>query len=112
MRLSLAVFSDFANVNLRYNGKIHPHLAKLSLLLSGLSQRSPIQPKVVVIHTSLVPEDRTTWPRDWFSWEDFVHEGAKKKLGRIGDEIQWKRQGFDWPLWILFSSGTTGGKPT
>lgn len=35
--------------------------------------------------------------------------GGEKKLGRTSEgEIEWARLPFDWPLWILFSSGTTG----
>ena len=43
------------------------------------------------------------------SWEDFVQEGAQHKLGRSENgEIEWRRLSFDAPLWVLFSSGTTG----
>lgn len=43
------------------------------------------------------------------SWEDFVQEGAQHKLGRSENgEIEWRRLPFDAPLWVLFSSGTTG----
>lgn len=46
---------------------------------------------------------------DWTSWDEFVRLGGEKKLGRTADgEILWKRMEFDWPIWILFSSGTTG----
>jgi len=42
-------------------------------------------------------------------WGDFVAEGQHRKLGRTDDgEIEWNRLPFDAPLWILFSSGTTG----
>lgn len=38
-----------------------------------------------------------------------MQEGAQQKLGRSEDgEIEWHRQLFDAPLWVLFSSGTTG----
>ena len=38
-----------------------------------------------------------------------VAEGAEKQLGRTpGGDIAWRRLDFNWPLWILFSSGTTG----
>ena len=48
----------------------------------------------------------TTRAKDW---DDVVAEGREKKLGRTPDgEIEWKRLDFNWPLWILFSSGTTG----
>lgn len=43
------------------------------------------------------------------SWESFVDAGKAAKLGRDSNgEIEWRRQAFDWPIWILFSSGTTG----
>lgn len=43
------------------------------------------------------------------AFEEFRARGAEKKLGRREDgEVEWKRMGFDWPLWVLFSSGTTG----
>lgn len=49
------------------------------------------------------------WESDWTKWDTFVAGGAQSKLGRSSSgEIEWKRQDFDWPLWILFSSGTTG----
>ena len=38
-----------------------------------------------------------------------MQEGAQHKLGRSEDgEIEWHRLSFDAPLWVLFSSGTTG----
>lgn len=92
----------------RYNAKVHPHLPKLSTLLAGLSQRSPIKPAVVII-TAAPSANRHGWHDGWIRWEDFVAEGRERKLGRTSDgEIEWRRQSFDWPLWILFSSGTTG----
>jgi len=90
-----------------YNHKVHEHLPKLSALLSGLSNKFP-SPKVVIIHT-ISQETCHSWERDWVSWEDFVNEGAQHKLGRSKDgEIAWHRLSFDAPLWVLFSSGTTG----
>jgi len=89
---------------------VHPHLPKLSSLLSGLSQRSLLQPKVVIIHS--IPNsvsDRTGWDREWVSWETFLSHGKTARLGcDLHGEIEWRRQTFDWPIWILFSSGTTG----
>lgn len=52
---------------------------------------------------------REAWEKDWLSWEDFVRQGREHHLGRSEDgEIVWHRTAFDAPLWILFSSGTTG----
>ncbi|EGO01898.1 hypothetical protein SERLA73DRAFT_104023 [Serpula lacrymans var. lacrymans S7.3] len=91
-----------------YNAKVHPHLPKLSSLLSGLSQAGQ-SPQVVVIHATCSPNVRTQWSAGWIGWEDFIEEGKSSQCGRTVDgEIEWCRQGFDWPLWILFSSGTTG----
>ena len=94
-------------LSLSYNHKVHQHLPKLSALLSGLSDKFP-SPKVIIIH-SIVQESYQSWERDWVSWEDFVQEGAQHKLGRSEyGEIKWCRLSFDAPLWVLFSSGTTG----
>ncbi|TRM67569.1 hypothetical protein BD626DRAFT_479170 [Schizophyllum amplum] len=94
-----------------YNAKVHPHLPKLKALLDGLINLGIATPTVIVAH--VIPNDVNTsagqWDPAWISWEDFITEGQEKKLGRDPDgEIQWSRQSFDYPLWILFSSGTTG----
>jgi acetoacetyl-CoA synthetase len=95
----------------RYNGKVHPHIPKVRALLSGLSQRSIKHPKVVIID-AVAKGNATasdTLDSSWIQWDDFVALGASSKLGRSAEgEIEWARLGFDWPLWILFSSGTTG----
>ena len=86
---------------------MHQHLPKLSALLLGLSNEFP-SPKVIVIR-SFAQVTYQSWERDWVSWEDFVQEGAQHKLGRSeSGEIEWGRLSFDAPLWVLFSSGTTG----
>ncbi|KAF9568890.1 acetoacetyl-CoA synthetase [Agrocybe pediades] len=103
----------FAVDAVAYNHKIHQHLPKVSALLSGLNDKIA-PPKVVIISTRLNSHDqpsrvRETWEPTWLTWEDFVKEGQQHKLGRSPDgEIEWCRVPFDWPLWILFSSGTTG----
>ncbi|KAF8974552.1 acetoacetyl-CoA synthetase [Flammula alnicola] len=91
-----------------YNHKVHPHLPKLSALLSGLSDKIP-SPQVVIISTFAQGQNRQLWKSGWVGWENFVKEGQQHKLGRsINGEIEWNRLPFDAPLWILFSSGTTG----
>ncbi|KAF8529020.1 acetoacetate-CoA ligase [Hysterangium stoloniferum] len=90
-----------------YNAKVHPHLSKLSTLLDGLRKNSVVPAKVVIIPLS--GADRSKWRTGWVAWQDFVDEGASRKLGRDDSgEILWRRGSFNWPLWILFSSGTTG----
>ncbi|KZT24492.1 acetoacetyl-CoA synthetase [Neolentinus lepideus HHB14362 ss-1] len=98
----------FAVDGVVYNGRTHLHLPKLSSLLASL-QAGNIKPKVVVINAVSNPGDRTGWQDEWINWSVFVDEGRKRQLGRDkAGEIEWSRQSFDWPLWILFSSGTTG----
>ncbi|TFK55716.1 acetoacetyl-CoA synthetase [Heliocybe sulcata] len=98
----------FAVDGVVYNGRVHAHLPKLSSLLASL-RAEDIKPKVVVINAVSNTGDRTAWQDEWISWSDFVDDGRTRKLGRDKDgEIEWRRQSFDWPLWILFSSGTTG----
>ena len=93
----------------RYNGKVHRHIPKLSALLSGLSDKSISPLKVIIIHAIPQPEDRGDWSYDWISWDQFLEEGNEHPVGRTpSGDIAWTRMAFDAPLWILFSSGTTG----
>ncbi|KAH6914886.1 acetyl-CoA synthetase, partial [Coprinopsis sp. MPI-PUGE-AT-0042] len=99
----------FATDAVVYNGKIHQHLPKVSTLLDGLAPKVERLPKVIIIEHPFHKQGRTSWKSDWVSWADFMATGEACKLGRSPDgEILWQRQTFDWPLWILFSSGTTG----
>ncbi|KAK7470629.1 hypothetical protein VKT23_002053 [Stygiomarasmius scandens] len=92
-----------------YNAKIHDHLCKLSLLVKGLSSATHVQPKIIVINSGLQARDQTKWSKDWIDWDAFVKSGKDAKLGRNkSGEIEWRRVSFNDPLWILFSSGTTG----
>ncbi|KAF5389107.1 hypothetical protein D9757_004902 [Collybiopsis confluens] len=91
-----------------YNAKVHNHITKIKTLLAGLEQAVTTKPKIVVVNTGLQGNDRVDW-NDWIDWQDFVRQGQAAKLGRSEDgEINWHRGSFNDPLWILFSSGTTG----
>ena len=75
-------------------------------MLSGLALKSP---KVIIIHAIPHVEDRSQWQEEWLGWDDFLEQGRKLQLGRSANgEVEWNRLQFDAPLWILFSSGTTG----
>ncbi|KAJ7498912.1 acetoacetyl-CoA synthetase [Mycena latifolia] len=89
-----------------YNGKFHDHISKLTTLLLGLEGKTA--PKIVIMHPIPYAEDRSGWQKGWVSWDDFILEGEAQKLGRTSSgEIIWYRASFNWPLWILFSSGST-----
>ncbi|KAG9050543.1 hypothetical protein FS837_004727 [Tulasnella sp. UAMH 9824] len=88
-----------------YNAKVHNHLPKVGTLLSALKNDGQ-EPKVVVISSAFGGEGdsctkKVGWNDAWVSWDAFLESGSG------GGEIEWFRGGFDWPLWILFSSGTT-----
>ncbi|OSD04284.1 acetoacyl-CoA synthetase [Trametes coccinea BRFM310] len=92
-----------------YNAKVHPHLPKLKDLLAKLSERAKVHPEVVVVRHPFNVSSRDEWDSTWIDWADLIAEGQDKKLGRTSEgEIEWRRLDFNWPLWILFSSGTTG----
>ncbi len=96
-------------VPVSYNAKVHQHLPKLKALLANLAEKSSLRPEVVIVRHPFDVTRRDTWDPSWKDWKDLIAEGREKKLGRDADgEIQWKRLNFNWPLWILFSSGTTG----
>ncbi|KAF8592338.1 acetoacetate-CoA ligase [Ramaria rubella] len=89
-----------------YNAKVYPHLPKLSALLDGLHSHSVVPAKVVIIPNN--EANRSEWRKDWIAWQDFINV-TDLTLGRDDSgEIIWRRGSFDSPLWILFSSGTTG----
>lgn len=92
-----------------YNAKVHRHLPKLTALLANLTEKSSLRPEVVIVRHPFDVTRRNEWDPSWKDWNELIAEGRDKKLGRdAGGEIQWKRLDFNWPLWILFSSGTTG----
>ncbi|KAJ7068285.1 acetoacyl-CoA synthetase [Mycena amicta] len=89
-----------------YNGKVHDHLPKVSAVLAGLASKSVPAPKVVIMNSLPYSQE---WQAGWTTWDDFIHQGEADKLGRTpSGEIIWYRASFNWPLWILFSSGSTG----
>lgn len=87
-------------------------MPKLRELLEGLAARE-LSPKAVVIIPSPL-DSRAQSPgwastEDWTYWPAFILKGRENPRGQDQNgEIEWYQAPFDWPLWILFSSGTTG----
>ncbi len=79
-----------------YNGKAHDGVDKLRRILDRLP---------TVERSVVVPYVRSTSPLDGISnalmWDDFI-------AGFRAGEIPFRRLPFDHPLYIMFSSGTTG----
>ncbi|KAH7100455.1 acetoacetyl-CoA synthetase [Auriculariales sp. MPI-PUGE-AT-0066] len=89
-----------------YNGRLHDHTAKVQTLLSKLSTTTTTSapaPHIIVIHP--IPHASTVTPSSWTSWPTFLQSTPPPPTGTLIPFIQLP---FDHPLWILFSSGTTG----
>ncbi|KAG8708631.1 hypothetical protein FRC09_001129 [Ceratobasidium sp. 395] len=101
--------NSVSGVVLRYNGKRHPHIPKVEALLAGLSNRGLEAPKVVIIDATCGKASPADGESAWERWDDFLDRGRRSKVGRDHDgNIAWTRVDFNHPLWIMFSSGTTG----
>ncbi|KAM0752422.1 acetoacetate-CoA ligase [Meredithblackwellia eburnea MCA 4105] len=111
-----SLWGVFGVESVRYNGKVLPQRPKLQAVVDGLRKaRGENGNKFWVGIGDYLGEGNTQNGlkaddgEAWMSWEE---------LGRIGRE-EWEEKGrpneiefwqgdFDAPLWILFSSGTTG----
>ncbi|KAJ2520600.1 hypothetical protein H4217_001941 [Coemansia sp. RSA 1939] len=81
-----------------YNGKVHPHVEKLAAVASGLQSLI----KVVVVPFSGARVADTSSIPNACGWDEFMSTASK------GDAFIFEQLAFDQPLFILFSSGTTG----
>jgi acetoacetyl-CoA synthetase len=79
-------------------------------VVSGLEKLSLSPAKVVIISLRTgLHSSRDGWKEDWVDWENIIRQGkAETERDPSLSEIQFWRGEFDHPLWILFSSGTTG----
>lgn len=89
-----------------YNGKLHPHLSKLSTLVDGLKQKQCAPKTVIVVpfdtaQPSSLPS--TTDTVEWIPWDAFLTSSKSQE-----EDFKFVQTPFNHPLWILFSSGTTG----
>ncbi len=79
-----------------YNGKIHDCVSKLVEVRGGLPS---VQELIIIPYGNRQP-DLTTLPGARL-WQDFLHQF-------IPEEIKFEQLPFDHPLYIMYSSGTTG----
>ena len=78
----------------RYNGRMHDRSATVADLLRDL----PSVRTVIHVPGPLAEEREVVW-RDRLAWSEAVRGEAKLRVERLP---------FDHPLWIVYSSGTTG----
>lgn len=104
--------------DVRYNGKKWGHVDKLKEVLRRLeADRKEGERPVEGVIVARGPSGETSldWQGDaaqqhsqhgekWMSWESFQALGD----AAAGEKIPFERMDFNAPLWILFSSGTTG----
>ncbi len=86
----------FAVDGYRYNGRDFDRRD----VLAGLQEQIPSLTRTVVV-PYLEPEPDLTPLRDAITWEQLRSSGA-------GAELRFESVPFDHPLWVLYSSGTTG----
>lgn len=93
--------------SVRYNGKVLPQRAKLEAVVDGLRGGRAKKLEVVVFDFlgGGLSEVREGW-RTMDEVEQIGQEADEGKEGEVG--IKFEQLPFDHPLWILFSSGTTG----
>lgn len=91
--------------SVRYNGKVLPQVAKLAAVVAGL-QRGREAPLPVVL-VDYLGEENLESPVNWIGWEELGREGDALRSAS-GAALEFYQADFNYPLWVLFSSGTTG----
>ncbi|KAL8292250.1 hypothetical protein RQP46_001716 [Phenoliferia psychrophenolica] len=94
-------------VSVRYNGKVLPQTPKLAAVVEGL-EKARATPLKVVLVDYLGEGDRKGVGKEWIEWEELMAAGEATRVKEGREEIQFFQAEFDYPLWVLFSSGTTG----
>lgn len=108
----------FAVNAVRYNGKVHDHVEKVRAVVNGLdasvdSSGEGKEQKLegVILIPYMVTSSSPSSAKDmelWKDWDDFLHEEGRPSSGEEESHIDFAQLDFNHPLWILFSSGTTG----
>lgn len=98
--------------SVRYNGKVIQQRKKLDEVVEGLQKVRTLKLNVIVFDYLKETNGITAIPDAWKSLDQIVEEGRvmSSELGiEEGEEaIDFYQGEFDHPLWVLFSSGTTG----
>ncbi|KAI9501604.1 hypothetical protein BX070DRAFT_204953 [Coemansia spiralis] len=81
-----------------YNGKVHPHVEKLSAVANELQSVTKV---IVIPFGNKSPADLSSIPNVYL-WDDFMLSADENT------SLDFEQLPFDHPLFILFSSGTTG----
>lgn len=102
----------FAVNAVRYNGKVHDHTEKVRAVVDGLDASASADEQKLegIILIPYMASSPTTLDKSkgWASWETFLKEEGRAREGKDESSIDFAQLDFNHPLWILFSSGTTG----
>lgn len=100
----------FGVESVRYNGKVLLQREKLESVVEGL-ERKGVKVVVGVVDYLRLGRGGVEGKKKngWWKWEDLKEMGrsAREKKGE-GAEMEFWQGEFGAPLWVLFSSGTTG----
>lgn len=93
-----------------YNGKVLNQRQKLKGVVDGIRElrASPESEDLRVILFDFVGNGFSALEEGDIKYEDILAEGKKLEESSENKDIDFYQADFDWPLWILFSSGTTG----
>lgn len=92
--------------SVRYNGKRLGQRAKLAEVVKGLTEGKARREELKAVVVDYLGEGAEPLPEGWLGWEELkrVGDGLKKEE----EELRFYQGSFSHPLWVLFSSGTTG----
>lgn len=101
----------FAVDGVRYNGRVHDHLNKLEEIVKGLEdgiekEEQKLQEVIVIPYLNQIGSQSDSAKHQHTNWDDFLQSG--KGTSEDDSNIEFEQLDFNHPLWILFSSGTTG----
>ena len=93
----------------RYNGKIHDHISKLKSVVEELHKDVGVEQQLeeVIVIENVRGHDTGASNKGWTSWSDYITSGQASS-SEDPSHIDFEQLDFNHPLWILFSSGTTG----
>lgn len=96
-----------------YNGKVLQQRGKLGSVVKGLEEAREargLEGKLEVVLVDYLGEGygQEPVPEGWRTWDAFEKVGEEEKVKSQSEGIEYEQAGFDQPLWVLFSSGTTG----
>ncbi|MES2308794.1 MAG: acetoacetate--CoA ligase [Verrucomicrobiota bacterium] len=89
-----------ASISYRYGGKRHPHLKTVQEIVAGL----PTLKHLIVVPSS----SDEKWNGEGLSPEVTFHRWNDLVSSKLPPPLVFEPVPFDHPLWILYSSGTTG----